>query len=106
VLRDQSTAHFDAVISDIEIPGMSGLVFVRSLRAGGRWAGLPVIALGGRFGPDGIRQITEAGFSDHIGKFDRERLLQSLRTHLPVPVPTSQPISQQMPVSGTAQAAA
>lgn len=105
-LRDQTAAHFDAIISDIEMPGMSGLAFVRALRAGGRWAGLPVIALSGRYGPDGIRQTTEAGFSDHIGKFDRERLLQSLRTHLPVPAPTSQPISQQVSVSGTAQAAA
>ena len=46
-LRDAG-AMFDAVVSDIEMPEMDGLEFVRTLRAGGAWAELPVIALSGR----------------------------------------------------------
>ncbi len=77
-LRDGG-AMFEAIISDIEMPDMDGLTFVRSLRAGGAWAGLPVIALSGRVGPRDIEIGRAAGFTDYIGKFEQEPLLHSLR---------------------------
>ncbi len=77
-LRDGG-AMFDAIISDIEMPDMDGLTFVRSLRSGGSWANLPVIALSGRVRPRDIEIGREAGFTDYIGKFEQEPLLVSLR---------------------------
>ena len=34
---------FDAVVSDIEMPGIDGHALVRQLRAAGAWAQLPMI---------------------------------------------------------------
>ena len=70
---------FDAVVSDVEMPEMDGLEFVRTLRAGGAWAGLPVIALSGRVTAAEIAAGRGAGFTDYVGKFDRVALLASLR---------------------------
>ncbi len=76
-LRD-SGAMFDAVVSDVEMPEMDGLELVRTLRSGGPWVGLPVIALSARAGDEEIATGREAGFTDYVGKFDRGALLASL----------------------------
>lgn len=70
---------FDAIVSDIEMPDMDGLAFVRAVRSGGAWAELPVIALSGRTNERDVEDGREAGFTDYVGKFARENLLQSLR---------------------------
>lgn len=77
-LRDNGM-NFDAVVSDVEMPGMSGLELVRQLRAGGAWSTLPIIALSGRVSEDEVMAGREAGFTDYVGKFDRTSLLGSLR---------------------------
>ncbi|MDE2199770.1 MAG: chemotaxis protein CheW [Rhodospirillales bacterium] len=69
---------FDAIVSDIEMPGMSGLAFVGRLRAGGAWAELPVIALSGRANAAEIAAGRAAGFTDYVQKFERDALLRSL----------------------------
>jgi two-component system chemotaxis sensor kinase CheA len=58
---------------------MDGLTFVRTVRAGGTWAHLPVIALSGRTNERDVDEGREAGFTDYVGKFARDGLLQSLR---------------------------
>ena len=83
-LRDGG-AMFDAVISDIEMPDMDGLAFVRALRAQGPWASLPVIALTGRVGERDVEEGRDAGFTDYVGKFAKEALLLSLRQCLGAP---------------------
>jgi two-component system chemotaxis sensor kinase CheA len=77
-LRDAG-AGFDAVVSDIAMPGMDGFALARALREGGAWRDLPLIALTGRAGPADIERGRAAGFTDYIAKFDRAALLQSLR---------------------------
>ncbi|MBN9510941.1 MAG: hybrid sensor histidine kinase/response regulator [Alphaproteobacteria bacterium] len=77
-LRDEG-AMFDAIVSDIEMPDMDGLAFVRRVRAEGAWARLPVIALSGRTHPDDIAAGRDAGFTDYVEKFHRDALLASLR---------------------------
>jgi two-component system chemotaxis sensor kinase CheA len=77
-LRDTGMM-FDAIISDVEMPGMDGLAFVKALRASGAWAELPVIALTGRVSESDIEHGREAGFTDYVGKFAKEALMQSLR---------------------------
>jgi two-component system chemotaxis sensor kinase CheA len=77
-LRDGG-AMFDAIVSDIEMPDMDGLAFVRRVRAEGAWARLPVIALSGRAHPDDVAAGRDAGFTDYVEKFHRDALLASLR---------------------------
>jgi two-component system chemotaxis sensor kinase CheA len=75
----ESGAAFDAIVSDIEMPGMDGHAFVARLRAGGPWESLPMIALSGLSRPRDLEESRAAGFDDHVRKFDRESLLASLR---------------------------
>ena len=77
-LRDAGR-EFDAIISDIEMPDMDGLAFVRALRADGKWAALPVIALSGRLDERDVEQGRDAGFTDYVGKGAKDHLLASLR---------------------------
>ena len=70
---------FDAIVSDIEMPELDGLGLARAVREGGAWAELPMIALSSRSEPQDVARGREAGFSDYIGKFDREALLASLQ---------------------------
>jgi two-component system chemotaxis sensor kinase CheA len=84
-LRDGG-AEFDAIVSDIEMPGMDGFDFARTLRDGGAWAGLPIVALSGRAEPDAVVRGRAAGFTDYVAKYDRDALLESLRVCFDLPV--------------------
>ncbi len=75
--------QFDAIVSDIEMPGMDGHSFARKVREGGSWADLPMLALTGR---EDVQAGREAGFTDYIRKFERETLLASLEQCLSHPV--------------------
>jgi two-component system chemotaxis sensor kinase CheA len=84
-LRDAG-ASFDAVISDIAMPGMDGFALAAALREDGAWRDLPLIALTGRAEPADIERGRDAGFTDYVAKFDRAALLESLRQCLAAPV--------------------
>jgi len=77
-LRDNGLV-VDAIVSDIEMPDMNGLDFARTVRLGGAWAELPMIALSGRGGTEEVEQGREAGFTDYVAKMQREALIESLR---------------------------
>jgi len=76
-LREQGM-EFDAIVSDIEMPGMDGFAFAREVRAGGAWRDLPMVALTGRVDAAAMAMGREAGFTDYVAKYDREALLTSL----------------------------
>ncbi len=80
-MRDAGT-KFDAIVSDIEMPGMTGLDFARAVRAGGPWVKLPMIAMTAHSDLEDARIGREAGFTDYVAKFEREALVISLRTSL------------------------
>ena len=80
-LRDTGSM-FDAIVSDIEMPEMDGIQFARAVRAGGAWAGLPVLAMTAHSDMETARIGREAGFSDYVAKFEREALVASLRASL------------------------
>jgi two-component system chemotaxis sensor kinase CheA len=87
----QAGRQFDVIVSDIEMPDMSGLDFVRAIRADGAWANLPVIALSGRVSEQDVEIGRDAGFTDYIGKFSKDALLASLHQCLqtqPASAPT------------------
>ncbi len=75
---------FDAIVSDIEMPGIDGPALVRQIRAAGPWAQLPVIALTSHASPEHIEAGRAAGFTDYVTKFEREALLASLKQCLAV----------------------
>jgi two-component system chemotaxis sensor kinase CheA len=83
-LREQG-ATFDAIVSDIEMPGMDGFAFARAVREAGPWAGLPLVALSGRSDTGAISEARAAGFTDFVAKYDREALASSLRACLAAP---------------------
>ncbi|HEX5327260.1 MAG TPA: chemotaxis protein CheW, partial [Acetobacteraceae bacterium] len=77
-LRDAGQT-FDAIISDIEMPGMDGLTFARTIRAGSAWSALPMLALSARARPADVSAALGAGFTAHVTKFDREALIAVLQ---------------------------
>jgi two-component system chemotaxis sensor kinase CheA len=83
-LRDAGMM-FDAIVSDIEMPDMDGIAFVRRVRADGPWADLPVIALTGHTDASAVSLGREAGFTDYVAKFERDALLASLQQCLAQP---------------------
>jgi two-component system chemotaxis sensor kinase CheA len=73
---------FDAIVSDIEMPGMSGFEFASTLRRGGRWSKLPILAMSSHSSPRDLDRGRQAGFTDYVPKFNREALLDSLHQSL------------------------
>jgi two-component system, chemotaxis family, sensor kinase CheA len=84
-LRERGTM-FDAIVSDIEMPGMDGFAFARVVREGGPWAALPLVALSGRTDAAALSAARAAGFTDFVAKYDREALVEALRACLAVAV--------------------
>ena len=70
---------FDLIVSDIEMPGMTGIEFAEKLKFDPDWGDTPIIALSSHAEPEIIEQSKEAGFHEYIGKFDREGLVETLR---------------------------
>jgi two-component system chemotaxis sensor kinase CheA len=77
-LRDSGMV-VDVIVSDIEMPVMSGLDFARQVRAGGAWEGVPMVALSAHDGPEDASRASEAGFSAYVRKAERDALIACLR---------------------------
>ncbi len=69
---------FDAVATDIDMPGMSGYALVRTLRADPAFAGVPVIGLASVVAPSVHSAAAMAGMNDVVGKLDRSALVETL----------------------------
>ena len=69
---------FDAIISDIEMPGMSGFELTGKLREDPRFQDTPIVALSSHTSPADLDRGREVGFTDYIAKLDRDALLESL----------------------------
>ncbi len=76
-LRD-SGQSFDVIVSDIEMPGMSGFDFAARVREGGPWRDVPLVALSSFTGDSDLRRGHACGFTDYVAKADRDGLMQSL----------------------------
>ena len=60
--------HFDVIISDIGMPGMTGHDLARALRAMPEYRGIPMVAVTGFDMYDDRERSAEAGFSAHLSK--------------------------------------
>jgi len=75
----QEQGHeFDVIISDIEMPDMSGYEFAEAVRREGRWKHTPMVALTSHATQNDIDRGMEVGFSKYVAKFDRDTLLTTL----------------------------
>jgi two-component system chemotaxis sensor kinase CheA len=74
----ESGLHFDAIVSDIEMPGMNGFDFAAAVKRDNRWKETPMIALSAHTSPQDLERGRAVGFSDYVPKFDRDALLHSL----------------------------
>jgi two-component system, chemotaxis family, sensor kinase CheA len=72
-------AKFDAIVSDIEMPGMNGFELAEAIRADARSAHVPIIALSSLTSPATIERGRQAGFHDFVAKFDRQGLIAALK---------------------------
>jgi two-component system chemotaxis sensor kinase CheA len=68
----------DAIISDIEMPGMNGFEFARAVHGDPRWRTLPMIALSAWATEQSMALGREAGFLDFVPKARREGVLQAV----------------------------
>lgn len=77
VLR--SGSHFDAILTDIEMPEMNGFEFAETIRADQKLGDVPIIALSSMISPAAIERGRQAGFHDYVAKFDRPGLIAALK---------------------------
>ena len=82
-LREQGQ-QFDAIISDIEMPGMSGFEFAEAVRSDPRWASIPMVALSSHATDQDLERGRSVGFDDYVAKFDREALVSTLAQTLSI----------------------
>jgi len=78
-LRMREAGHgFDIIVSDIEMPGMSGFEFAEEVKGDKRWKQTPLVALSSHHTTEDVDRGRAAGFSDYVAKLDRSALLQSI----------------------------
>ncbi len=77
-LREKG-AHFDVIISDIEMPEMDGFQFAQHVKSQeSRWANTPIVALSSHATPQDIERGRSVGFTQYVAKFDKDTLLNTL----------------------------
>ena len=71
---------FDAIVSDIEMPDMSGFEFISNIRdnPASLWYDLPVFAMSSHATPNDMEKGKRLGFTDYVAKFNREGLIAAL----------------------------
>ncbi len=71
-------AHFDAIVTDIDMPEMDGYAFARALHADERRSAIPILALAAHAAPAVLDAAHKAGMRGAVGKFDRNALIAAL----------------------------
>lgn len=74
--------HYDLILSDIEMPGLSGVEFAKEVRGDDRWQTTPLVALSSLTADEHVRRGEQAGFDQYVAKFDRTRLLDAVTRQL------------------------
>lgn len=73
---------FDLIISDIEMPVMDGVTFLKNVRKGNRNNNIPAIAVTALDSESDKRIVMESGFDLYETKFNRESFLTSVNSML------------------------
>jgi signal transduction histidine kinase/DNA-binding NarL/FixJ family response regulator len=95
---------FDAILMDMQMPGMDGLEATRRIRSfGGRLAALPIIAMTANTQPEDIEACLAAGMNAHLGKpFDPYALYRVLAQHLNIPASAMTIAAEAVPAGSDA----
>lgn len=68
VLPTLQADDFDALLLDVQMPGMDGLTVARDVRRHEKWAALPIIAVTANATAEERQKCLDAGMDGHIGK--------------------------------------
>ncbi len=82
-LLQQNLETVRLVVTDIEMPRLTGLGLATRIRANENTAKLPVIAVSSLAGDEDIARGKKAGVSEYLVKLDRDKLLGCLHEMLP-----------------------
>lgn len=74
----RNSKPFDVIVSDIEMPGLSGFDLARELQRDSQTSGVPLIALSSHASPKDIERAMSQGFSEYVTKIDPKALLTTL----------------------------
>jgi len=69
---------FDIIVSDIEMPEMDGLNFIRTVRNHRKFKKIPAIAVTSLDSPEDTQKGLDAGFDGYQVKIDKEKLITSV----------------------------
>ncbi len=75
----QEARRFDIVITDMEMPGMSGFELAAAMRGNPSTASVPIIGLASLVSPEAIERGRQVGLHDYVAKFDRQGLIAALK---------------------------
>ncbi len=78
-LLEEHAGKVDLLVTDIEMPRLSGLQLTRRLRGDDRFRKLPVVALSSLAGEDDMLRGVAAGVTEYLVKLDGEKLLETIR---------------------------
>lgn len=94
-----SSAHYDLVLMDIQMPDMDGYEATRRLRAQFPATTLPIIAMTANVMPADREQALASGMNDHVGKpFDLDQLVAAILRHTARPPQAKmEPLAQAEP---------
>lgn len=71
--------EYEVIVSDIEMPEMSGFDFAEAIRREGIWKDVILVALSSHASEADIERGREVGFDDYVAKFDKDALIQSIK---------------------------
>lgn len=75
---EKEQERVDLVISDIEMPGMDGFTFTRTLRKNERFRHLKVILHSSMSNPSNVQKAEQAGANRFVAKFDPKSLSEEI----------------------------
>lgn len=77
-----SREHFDLVLSDIEMPVMTGIDLAKAIRRQKQFDKLPLIAITTKYSEQYVREGIEAGFQEYLEKIKEVELVEKITEYL------------------------
>jgi len=82
LLEVLGTRPFDAIVTDLEMPVMDGVTFIRKLRARPHGAALPIVMASRVTDPRARERAMAAGATEYLVKLDRDEFVAVVERHL------------------------